>query len=334
MDNTGYHSREGYALGLWGLVDPGGSYGVGMAEIGSTPREAGAAAIQQAIEQSGRTGEPPQLVWLGSAPGNEEEILQGIEDVIGNRVPIAGGTSADNDVAGQWKQFTRDRVNRHSVVATAMYPSVQTHYSFHSAFTPTGIQGVVTRCTERVVHEIDGKPAALVYNQWTGGSIQAALDGNGGSVLYQTSLHPLGCLVGYSGSHPYYRLSHPAGVTPDGSLSFFARFDPGDRLILMQSSVNDLVSRVGVVSRAALGKGRIRGEDSAGAMVVYCAGCMMTARTRMGEAADTIRHALCDRPFLGTFSFGEQGCFIGGENRHGNLMFSMIVFESNETHTP
>ena len=130
MDNTGYHSREGYALGLWGLVDPGGSYGVGMAEIGSTPREAGAAAIQQAIEQSGRTGEPPQLVWLGSAPGNEEEILQGIEDVIGNRVPIAGGTSADNDVAGQWKQFTRDRVNRHSVVATAMYPSVQTHYSF------------------------------------------------------------------------------------------------------------------------------------------------------------------------------------------------------------
>ena len=334
MDNKGYHSHEGFALGLWGLVDPEGSYGVGMAEIGSNPRAAGAAAIQQAIERSGRTGEPPQLVWLGSAPGNEEEILEGMEDVIGDRVPIAGGTSADNDVSGHWKQFTLDQVGHHSVVVTAMYPSVQTHFSFHSAFSPTAIQGTVTRCSQRVVHEIDGQPAAQVYNQWTGGSVQAALDGKGGSVLYQTSLFPLGCLVGYSGSHPYYRLSHPAGVTPDGGLSFFARVKPGDRLILMRGSENDIVSRVGVVSRAALGKGRLRGEEAAGAMVVYCAGCMMAAHARMDETADTIRHALSNRPFLGTFSFGEQGCFIGGENRHGNLMFSMIVFESDGTHTP
>ncbi len=334
MNNNGYHFCEGYALGLWGLVDPEGSYGVGMAELASNPREAGAAAIQQAIECSGRIGEPPQLVWLGSAPGNEEEILQGIEDVIGDRVPIAGGSSADNDVAGHWKQFTRDLVSSHSVVVTAMYPSVQTYFSFHSAFSPTAIQGVVTRCSRRVVHEIDGKPAAHVYNQWTGGIIQTALDGKGGSVLRQTSLYPLGSLVGYSGSHPYYRLSHPADVTPDGGLSFFARFEPGDRLILMRGTVDDLVSRVGVVSLAALGKGRMRGEEAAGAMVVYCAGCMMTAHARMSETADTIRHALSDRPFLGTFSFGEQGCFNGGENRHGNLMFSMIVFESDRIHTP
>jgi hypothetical protein len=29
---------------------------------------------------------------------------------------------------------------------------------------------------------------------------------------------------------------------------------------------------------------------------------------------------------MGMFSFGEQGCLFGGENRHGNLMISAIIF--------
>ena len=333
MSNSGFHSHEGFALGLWGLIDPEGSYGVGMAEIGHHPREAGAAAIQQAIEHSGRIGEPPQLVWMSSSPGNEEEVLLGIEDVIGSRVPIAGGTTADNTVLGHWRQFTQEQFCCNAVVVTAMYPSVQTHFSFHSGYSPTSEQGIVTRCSQRVVYEIDGQSAAQVYNRWTGGSIQSALQG-GGNTMEQTSLFPLGRVVGYSGSHPYYRLSHPASVTPDGGLVFFAQFEPGDQLILMSGTVDDIVSRVGVVTRAALGRGRILADQVAGAMVVYCAGCMMTVRERMDETSEIIRRVLDDRPFLGTFSFGEQGCFIGGENRHGNLMISLIVFESGETSTP
>jgi len=32
------------------------------------------------------------------------------------------------------------------------------------------------------------------------------------------------------------------------------------------------------------------------------------------------------QPSHPTFGLGEQGCFIGGENRHGNLMVVVIVF--------
>ena len=71
--------------------------------------------------------------------------------------------------------------------------------------------------------------------------------------------------------------------------------------------------------------GSLRGEEVAGAMVIYCAGCMLTVRERMDEVVASLQGALGQQPFLGLFSFGEQGCFLGGENRHGNLMISVLV---------
>jgi len=60
--------------------------------------------------------------------------------------------------------------------------------------------------------------------------------------------------------------------------------------------------------------------------VIFCAGCMLTVRERMDQVVLGLRDNLADVPFLGCFTFGEQGCFIGGENRHGNLMISVTVF--------
>jgi hypothetical protein len=67
-------------------------------------------------------------------------------------------------------------------------------------------------------------------------------------------------------------------------------------------------------------------DSIAGALVIYCAGCMLGIQPRMQEVVESLRGALGERPFLGTFTFGEQGCFVGGENRHGNLMISVLTF--------
>ena len=67
-------------------------------------------------------------------------------------------------------------------------------------------------------------------------------------------------------------------------------------------------------------------DDVAGALVIFCAGCMLTVRDRMDRVVAGLDEGLGDAPFLGCFTFGEQGCFVGGENRHGNLMISVTVF--------
>ena len=124
-----------------------------------------------------------------------------------------------------------------------------------------------------------------------------------------------------------HRLAHPDTVTPDGALTLFANVEEGDELVQMVGTQHSLVTRVGRVANASLEAGRISAEDICGALVVYCAGCMLTVQDEMALVVDSINQSLATTPFIGTFTFGEQGCFVGGDNYHGNLMISVVVFE-------
>ena len=173
--------------------------------------------------------------------------------------------------------------------------------------------------------EIDGRPASDVYNQWTGGLIQAEIQ-SAGNVLSKTTLAPLGRKVEEVGGIPYYKLSHPSQVTADGGLALFSDIAQGDEIVLMTGSRSSLVSRAGRVTQSALSAGGFEPDTVVGALVVYCAGCMLAVREDMDQVAAAIDTAIGQAPFLGIFTFGEQGCFIGNNNTHGNLMISVVVF--------
>ena len=327
MTEAGFHSDNGRGMGLFGILDPGGSYGVGAARLGDDPHSAAAAAVQRALEQANRPGEVPAAVWITAAPGQEELLIQGIEDLLGPDVPVIGGSSGDNTVTGEWQQFANGQVYRDAVVTTVLFPTTEVLFAFHSGYEPTERKGRVTKAEGRVLHEIDGRPAAVVYDEWTGGVIADLLP-TGGNVLSRTTLYPLGRVVGAVGGIPYFRLSHPNSVTPAGGLSLFTAMEEGDEIIFMRGTPESLVSRAGHVARSALDTHSVTTAGVAGALVIFCAGCMLTIQSRMEEAVAGLRAALGGKPFLGAFTFGEQGCFLGGENRHGNLMISVLVFSA------
>jgi len=316
----------GPSLALFGLRDEAGSFGVGAATPdGAGPAATAGLALERAIEAAGRQGEVPTLVWLTAAPGHEEACIAGLEAVLGPDVPIVGGSAADNAVAGGWYQLTRDATHSHAVVVSAWFPSSRVVSAFQSGYTPTTTGGLVTRASGRTLHEIDGRPAATVYNDWTRGAITNAMR-EGGGVLGDTSLFPLGRRVGEVGGVPYYRLAHPATVHLDGSIDLFADIVEGDQLVLMEGEIDALLSRAGRVAIDARALANLGPDDIAGALVIFCAGCMLTVRDRMDQVVAGLQHGLGAAPFLGCFTFGEQGCFVGGENRHGNLMISVTVF--------
>ena len=330
MTSAGFHSKDNTALGLFGIFDEEGAYGVGHSQINSDARAAGAQAIQEAIRQAKRPGEVPDLVWVSGLPGHEELVILGIQDVIGSDVPIAGGSSADNEVTGNWQQFSNGQLFTDAVVVTAMYPSVSTHFAFHSGYSPTTFTGTVTRAEGRTLHEINGRPAAIVYNEWTNGIIEPFL--SGGNILAATTLHPLGRRVGTVGNMPYHRLSHPDSVTEEKGLTLFSDMETGDEIILMSGTRKSLITRAGRVARKAISlvsmnTRLLNVEKLSGALVIYCAGCMLAIQNEMDSVATEINDALGGVPFISPFTFGEQGCFVSGENHHGNLMISIIVFE-------
>lgn len=314
--------ESGVALAAFGIVDEGGAFGVAAESLVGGVDQATTRALVRAMAAADRGGEAPDLVFVSSAPGAEEEVLAAIRRELGPGVPVAGGSAADDTIEGRWSVGDSAVTHSHGVVVSVLYPSRTPSIAFSDGYLPAGIGGVVTAADGRRVARIDGQPAAEVYDRWTGGAVAAAIASGGGKVLMGTSLHPLGRSVDHSESEPRYVLSHPAEVHADGSMSFFSELAVGDRVELMQGTIEGLIGRAPRVVDSAL-----RGTDApaAGALVVYCAGCMLTVGEQMPQVPARISEFL-GVPFLGVFTFGEQGRLGSALNRHGNLMISVIVF--------
>lgn len=330
MTERGMVNTEGRGIAAFGIADADGDYGVGVVALNTvaSPEAAARQALDAALDDAGRPGEVPDLVWISAAPGCEESVISGLETSLGVEVPIIGGSSADNDVSGQWVQLTQTGVYLDAIVISVLFPSTASCFAFHSGYEPTEIKGRVTRAEGRILYEIDNRPAAEVYNEWTGGVLQDALAAGEQNVLSLTTLYPLGRVVGEVSGTAYHQLSHPKRVTSEHGLSLFTDIAVGDEFWLMQGTRDSLIERAGRVARAAMRAGDATPGDIAGGLVIYCAGCMLTIQEQMNSVVDNLNAALEGHPFLGSFTFGEQGCFLGGENRHGNLMISVLLLGS------
>jgi hypothetical protein len=220
---------------------------------------------------------------------------------------------------------TNGQVLRNGAVLTVVYPSRPIRYAFDNSYTPTSHNGIITKASGRTVYTINHRPAAEVYNEWTNGLIADYLDG--GNILPITTLYPLGRAALWSRGATLYQLAHPNAVLENRSLSLFTKAEPGEQIVLLQGTKDDLVYRVDRITSKALAGIPHPDKQVAGALIIYCAGCMLTVQSQMPEVARQFHHYLAGQPFLGVYTFGEQGCALVGENSHANLMMSIVVFE-------
>ncbi len=323
MTAAGVHGAPGPGLALVGIADAQGAYGAAAEPIGESPRAAATRAARRAMEDAGRAGKPPTLFWLTAPLGVEEQVLCGIEDAVGADVPVFGGTSAADSLDGALSQLGRGQAHRDAVLLSALYPSGEVAHAFGSGYAPTEHRGWVTRSEGRRVPEIDGQPAAEVYNRWTGGMFAAQL--GGGSIGAESALCPLGRPSGWAGKVPQFLLIHPNAVDKDNALTFGVHISEGDELVLMKGSRGGLLDRIQSVAGAALASARPSFQPQ-GALVIFCAGCMLAVRDDIGRVVQGMTAALGTTPFLGTFTFGEQGCFVRGKNQHANLSIAVVLF--------
>ena len=328
----GVMSQEGPfiddGLGAFAIWDGDGDYGTGLHPLGDDSRDAARRATQDALFAADRPGEAPDIIWLSCSPGSEEAILQGIEDVVGPNVPILGGSAADNSVEGDWQVFDAKVSVGDGMIVSVLFPSKPMSFAYHNGYAPTENHGTVTKADGRLLQEIDGKPAAEVYRNWTGDCVVPAEITTRAAILSESTLSPLGRPLDDVSGVPFYLLLHPAGVQPDGTLELFADVAVGDKLTLMNGAPAQLTQRAGKVAALAAESGHLTPAEIAGALIVYCGGCMLAVQDQLDDVSQGVVAALPHVPFLGVYTFGEQGMVMGGRNRHGNLMISAIVFAS------
>lgn len=323
MTQSGVTERVSFFV----VEDPHGAYGTSAEAFASDPAASACAATLSALRHADRVGETPDLIWVSSTPGFEEAVLRGIESVVGPDVAIIGGSAADNAVSGDWFVFDKLQTLAAGVVVSVMFPSRPVSFAYHNGYAPTESGGTVTRVDGRRVCEIDHRPALEVYQAWTNYAEGLSVPQEASeSILSQSTLWPLGRKVADMDGVSSYLLAHPAVAHADGSIDLFASVEEGEFLTQMSGTKASLIDRAGRVATLARAAGRMEAEPIAGALMVYCGGCMLSVRDRLDEVVDGVSNALDGAPFLGTFTFGEQGQILGAGNRHGNLMISCIVF--------
>ncbi|MGB1234601.1 MAG: FIST signal transduction protein [Planktomarina sp.] len=325
MTQAGHQTNEGQGAGAFCIYDPLGDYGTAMVALHDGPRAAAQSATQAALEAADRAGEIPHLIWLSVTPGCEEDVIRGIQDVVGDGVPVLGGSTADNDISGNWAVFDNADQTDAGVVVSVLFPSTRISIAYQNGYVPTETSGIITKADGRKILEIDKRPAASVYADWTGQQAPAQGSKN---ILSTSTFAPLGRDAFHLKGVPYYLLAHPSASHADGSLDLFANVSVGEAITLMQGDANELAARAGRVAAQARNTGRIAQADVAGSLIVFCGGCMLGVQDKMDSVVEGVRNALPEKPFLGVFTFGEQGPLHNQGNRHGNLMVSAIVFSS------
>ena len=310
-------------LALFCVNDESGAYGVGSADISeSSPFEAGATALQQALASAERPYESPALIWCSLPPGDEESILEGFVSVLGEKVPIFGGSMADNTVSGNWRTVTKTSAGPQTIAVAVLYPSTPLGLSYSSGYKPTETVLKATKVQGRKLLQLNNEQASMAYNNVTNGLIAGQL--SGGQILGLTSSAPLGKPVELDNGAVNYLLCHPDSVE-NGALNVFSEVKEGEDLVLMEGSISSLTSRAERVINNAI---MLLPENKkpVGVLMIYCAGCRLMVGDEINSMLGSLQKRFSSLPICGPFTFGEQGRFLDGMNRHGNLMISAVVF--------
>lgn len=332
VDQAGIMARN--PIGIFAIEDAAGSFGAASAERGTDPAATAETLLREALADADADGELPELVFTYLAPGVEEAALAGFHRVVGDRCPIIGGTSIDNDVIGRWRQFGPGGVTQSGIAVAVLFPSGGVGVSFQGGYEPTGAAGTVTEVeapdsagSARTIVSIDDRPALDVYQDWRGEETVPEQSMTEQVLVQQTVRNPLGVQIGSVDGISYYRLVQPGMAEADGRIHTFAGLSPGDEVCLMRGDPDALVRRAGIVISAATTELANTGFQPAGGVIIYCGGCRLAVGDALGDVVHSFQTGFAGAPFLGLFTGGEQGPVLG-RAIHGNLMISAIVFGS------
>lgn len=324
--SRGVFSERGFLRGAFGLAGDDSDARVVAALKSCTPSTARRLARDAAQTLTQALGQRPDALLLHATPGFEERLVEGIADAFdGTPPPAYGGSAADDDLSGRWSVFLGRESTRDGFVLAALASPRPLLGSFVSGYVAGREKGRVTRAMGRVVWEIDGKPAAEVYDGWTRGSIRSAIDAGGGVILQTTTLRPVGRELDRVGNVPRFLLSHPHEVRRDGGLTFFTEVAVGDEVAIMLGSADSLVDRTAQAAGRALGRAS---STARGGILVFCGGCVMALGDAVNDVGGRFQRSIGGAPFVGAATYGEIGCFPGPTptNRHGNLMCDALLF--------
>ena len=314
-------SKNGYA-GMMSLDDEKLVVGVACKEGGKEPRAIGRKVAIEAVENAG-SSRAPAYFYMVASPKEEEAYLAGIQDVIG-RVPMFGGSAADDDVSGDWKIICNDKILDNGVAVAFFYTDNEIETSFTGAYKETNNMGIITEVNNhRTLVSIDGISALKKYAQWCNVSPSSL---KGINLLKASVTKPLGVKdpIGHMTviRHPMFGNDNGTRSANDDTITLGNKATEKTAIIQLQASINDLVNAAGDTIKELRKKIY---TDPAAYILFYDGARRMVLD---GEIEEVYRQVLKETkgvPFMMAFTFGEYGYDDHSANICGGLMLSFTT---------
>ncbi len=228
------------------------------------------AAIQTAIVQAtiGHT-EPIKLCITlpESLSTSAVLILDSLNQALGEKVPIFGGLTADRWQFKQTYQFYKTEVCSDAIPILLISGAILFSHSIASGWNPVGKRGTVTKASQNVVYEIDGKPALEFYQHYLGKRMPA-------------TEYPL-AVFDINETHYYLRASNGVYDSAVGSVTFFGDVPEGAIVQIAETTHDSILSASRTSMMQALQN--YPGKEPAAALYFSCCGRRQILGTRTKE---------------------------------------------------
>lgn len=307
-------------------------FGVGAAEFTAhrSVQEAARTALRRAMARAGRPqGDVPDVVLVTTTIGVEEEVLEGLEQILGKKAVILGGTAGGPELG----VFGEDRVYDQGLSLAVVYTDLPLGWVFEAGFdTADANSGIVTKADGQAILEIDHRPALEVYDAWLRGKVKALCrQGADPEVIRDLLiLHPIYRKYESAEGYVYFLFSHPWPkdyTWRDLTVMTSTEIKPGERIYLSHGTWETLLNRIATLPRKAKANGGMPVDARPVLGIGYiCGGVMgVIPEDEREKMSHLINYENGYAPFIANFTWGEQGHLAGIGNKHGNLSTSFLV---------
>ena len=286
------------------------------------------AGMAAALDVKNKAPEAPKMFIMLSdgLSGNGTSIIRGIQEVLGEHLPIMGGSAGDDFKAQKTYQYYGDKVLNDAVVGIGLCGKFTYAVGVEHGWEPIGLPMKVTKSENNIIKEIDGRPALKIYEEALGKTKEELMK----TLVTIAMYYPLGMSV--PGSDDVL-IRYISATNDQEELIAAAEVPEGSEVRLMLCGAEKALWSSKKAAENALAQ--LKGSTPKAILIFSCIARLLLLGSRVNEEITPIQEVLGkDVPLLGFYTYGEQAPFKGDINPsvchtvfHNETMTLMVIGE-------
>jgi hypothetical protein len=276
------------------------AWGTGLgAGLRADPRKAGQSAALDAVKQFDGTQRIGFLFFGDGLATSYADVVRGVQEVLGTSSLVAGGLAGDELRFSHTYQYCNRQVVSDAIVGVVFGGTGKMGVGIQHGFAPISKPRRITRAHANILLELDGSPAASVYEEYFGSDLVQRMRREG--FTRQASAYPLGIQCE---ADDQWLLRNVVSFQEDGSLACSGEMLEGAWLQLMIGSREFALEAARRAAQDAL-----KPLNRAAAVIVFDSVSRRKLLGRQYAASEVgvLRQVVgSSTPMVGCYTYGEQ----------------------------